>query len=64
MIREAGNRGAGLSRQLLAFGRRQVFETKVLDLNKALSDLESLLRRVIGEDIELVFQTETKLTGG
>jgi two-component system, cell cycle sensor histidine kinase and response regulator CckA len=61
MIRDAANRGAGLSRQLLAFGRRQVFETKVLNLNKTLTDLESLLRRVIGEDIELEFQTETNL---
>jgi len=61
MIREAANRGASLCRQLLAFGRRQVFETKVLDLNKVLSDLEGLMRRVIGEDIDLEFQTEAEL---
>src|ERR1700739_3984307 len=61
MIRESARRGAGLARQLLAFGRRQVLEPKVLDLNVILADLEKLLQRVIGEDIELDFQMDTKL---
>jgi len=61
MIRESAKRGATLTRQLLAFGRRQVLETKVVNLNSILADVEKLLRRVIGEDIELEFQTEEKL---
>ena len=61
MIEETAKRGASLTRQLLAFGRRQVLETKILNLNTVLTDFENLLRRVIGEDIELVVQTEAKL---
>jgi signal transduction histidine kinase len=61
MIKESAERGAALTRQLLAFGRRQVLEPRVLDLNIILADVEKLLRRVIGEDIELDFQTEAKL---
>jgi two-component system, cell cycle sensor histidine kinase and response regulator CckA len=61
MIRESARRGASLTRQLLAFGRRQVLEPKVLSLNAVLADVERLLQRVIGEDIELVFQTDAKI---
>jgi len=61
MIRESARRGAGLTRQLLAFGRRQVMEAKVISLNAVLTDIQKLLRRVIGEDVELEFQTEPKL---
>ena len=52
-IQKAGERAANLTRQLLAFSRRQVVEMKVIDLNLILQDLEKMLRRVIGEDIEL-----------
>jgi len=52
-IRSAAERAAGLTRQLLAFARRQVIEPTVVDLNELTSTLESMLRRVIGEDIEL-----------
>lgn len=59
-IDEATQRSGDLARQLLTFSRRQVVEIKVLDLNNLLDNLNKMLRRVIGEDIELV----TKLAEG
>ena len=52
-IREAGERAAGLTAQLLAFSRKTIVEPKVLDLNDVVSQLERLLRRLIGEDVLL-----------
>ncbi|HEY3123262.1 MAG TPA: PAS domain S-box protein [Thermoanaerobaculia bacterium] len=52
-IRKAGERAASLTQQLLAFSRRQVLEPKVFDVNIVVSDIERMLRRLIGEHIEL-----------
>lgn len=53
-IQKATDRAAALTRQLLAFSRRQRLETRILNLNDLVSDLEQLLRRLIGEHIQLV----------
>jgi PAS domain S-box-containing protein len=53
-IHEATDRAAGLTRQLLAFSRKQLLAPKVLDLRQIVSDMEKMLCRLIGEDIELV----------
>jgi PAS domain S-box-containing protein len=53
-IREAADRAASLTGQLLAFSRKQVLEPKTLDVNVVVAGLEKLLRRLIGEDVELV----------
>jgi PAS domain S-box-containing protein len=52
-IRKAGERAASLTRQLLAFSRRQILQPKVLDLNEVISQFERMLHRLIGEDIKL-----------
>jgi two-component system, cell cycle sensor histidine kinase and response regulator CckA len=52
-IQKAGKRAAALTQQLLAFSRKQVLEPKVIDLNIIVSDVEKMLHRLIGEDIEL-----------
>lgn len=54
MINKATEQSANLTRQLLAFSRRQVMEMKVIDLNNLIREMDKMLRRVIGEDIELV----------
>ena len=52
-IRDAAKRASELTRQLLAFGRRQVLEPQVVNLNAAISGMTRMLARLIGEDIEL-----------
>ena len=51
-IHRAGQRAANLTGQLLAFGRKQELSPEILDLNAIVSDLESMLRRLIGEQID------------
>ncbi len=58
-IRKAGERAAGLTRQLLVFSRQQTVEPQVVDLNLMIQDLEPMLRRLIPEDIGLEFDLET-----
>jgi len=60
-ITQAAARAASLTRQLLAFSRRQVLQPQVLDLNDVIGDMERLLRRVISEDISLVTQFENNI---
>jgi two-component system cell cycle sensor histidine kinase/response regulator CckA len=52
-IEKAGQRAAALTQQLLAFSRKQVLEPKILDLNSIVADVEKMLRRLIGADVDL-----------
>ena len=52
-IHKAGERAAGLTRQLLAFSRKQIIQPKVLDLNALANDVGKMLRHMIGEDVSL-----------
>ena len=54
-IKKAAKYGASLTRQLLAFSRKQVLEPKVLDLNQLIADMLKMLQRLIGEDVALTF---------
>ena len=59
-IQRATERAASLTHQLLAFSRRQVLQPRVLDVNTVVADMDKMLRRLIGEDVEL----RTVLTEG
>ncbi len=60
-ILRAGDRAAALTRQLLAFSRQQVMQPRVLDMNEVVQTVESLLRRLIGEDVTLVARLSPEL---
>jgi signal transduction histidine kinase/ActR/RegA family two-component response regulator len=53
-IAKAGERSARLTQQLLAFSRKQILEPKVLDLNEVVAEVSKMLRRLVGEDVEVV----------
>src|SRR5579862_5096029 len=53
-IKSAAERAAGITRQLLAFSRKQVLSPRVINLNDTMMNLDSLLRRLIGEDIDVL----------
>jgi len=53
-IKKAGERAASLTRQLLAFSRKQIVQPKILDINELLIDIEKMLGRLIGDNIELL----------
>jgi two-component system cell cycle sensor histidine kinase/response regulator CckA len=61
VIKSASDRAASLTRQLLAFSRKQVLQPKVIDLNDVVVETNKLLRRLIGEDIDLLTVLEPSL---
>ena len=60
-IYDAALRSANLTRQLLAFARKQTISPKILDLNDTVEELLKMLRRLIGEDIDLLWKPETHI---
>ena len=60
-IRKAAERATALTRQLLAFGRRQVLQPQVLDLNEVVANMGRMLQRLIGEDIQLLTVLDAEL---
>ncbi len=60
-IRKAGERSADLTRQLLAFARKQTIAPKVIDLNETIESMLKMLRRLIGEDIDLAWRPGKKV---
>jgi two-component system cell cycle sensor histidine kinase/response regulator CckA len=60
-ILKAADRATALTRQLLAFGRRQVLQPQILDLNAVVMNMDKMLRRLIGEDIQLITSLEPEV---
>jgi len=60
-IKMAGEKAAALTRQLLAFSRKQIVQPKTLDLNNSLTGIEKMLVRLIGEDVEVMMKPESAL---
>jgi PAS domain S-box-containing protein len=60
-ILNAGSKGASLTRQLLAFSRKQVLQPKLVSLNNVLEDMHGMLRRLIGADIEMKLALDSTL---
>ncbi len=60
-VKDAGKRAASLTSQLLAFGRKQILQPEVLNLNTAILQMNSMLRRLVGDDIDLAFIAQPDL---
>ncbi|MEW6209192.1 MAG: PAS domain S-box protein [Acidobacteriota bacterium] len=60
-INRAGKRAADLTRQLLAFSRKQILQPRVINLNSVITDLEKMLSRLIGEDVEMMTRLDPDL---
>ncbi len=60
-IKKAAERSASLNRQLLTFSRKQVIQPRIISLNELIINIEKMLRRLIGEDIELVIHLDPNL---
>jgi PAS domain S-box-containing protein len=60
-ILTAAHRGAGLTRQLLAFSRQQVLQPRAIDLTTVMAGTEQLLRRLVGEDVEVITRLDLRL---
>jgi len=61
-IRKAADRATLLTRQMLAFSRRQVLQPRVLDLNGVVADTSKLLQRMVGEDVDVITTLAGKLS--
>lgn len=62
-IFKAAEKATNLTRQLLAFSRKQVIQPKVIDLNSVLKDIHNILRRLIEEDIEIEIECDSNIPG-
>ncbi len=60
-IKKAGVKAATLTHQLLAFSRKQIVEPKIINLNESVSDMQNMLRRLLGEHIEISVQLQENL---
>ncbi len=60
-IKQAGERAAMLTRQLLVFSRHQIIQPQIIDLNNIVNNIQKLLRRLIGENIDIIIQLDRNL---
>lgn len=58
LIRSAGEKAENLTRQILAFSRKQIYQPQIIDLNRVITDMEKMMRRMIGEDIAIKMSLE------
>jgi PAS domain S-box-containing protein len=61
LIRSAGEKAENLTRQILAFSRKQIYQPQIIDINQVIVDMEKMMRRMIGEDINIEMSLESDL---